>query len=111
MSNSRKTSNLIPITDGDGFETEADSGIIRLFVGSQGDALNWRTGQSRPLKEGEIRPFPLTHPNLIVTAEPAAIPLPGEPMRSRKNGLLSAGLERWRHADQTFFFSTGCFIG
>jgi hypothetical protein len=31
-------------------------GIIRLFVGSQGDALNWRTGQSRPLKEGEFVP-------------------------------------------------------
>ncbi len=55
MSNTSKTSNttnLIPITEGDGFETEADSGIIRLFVGSQGDALNWRTGQSRPLKDG-----------------------------------------------------------
>jgi hypothetical protein len=85
MSNSRKTPNPIPITEGDGFETEADSGIIRLFVGSQGDALNWRTGQSRPLKEGEVRPFPLTHPNLIVTAEPAAISMPGEPLRNRKS--------------------------
>ena len=56
MSNSRKTPNLIPITDGDGFETEADSGFIRLFVGSQDHALNWRTGQSRPLKEGKFVP-------------------------------------------------------
>ena len=57
MSNSSNTPKLIPITDGDGFETEADSGIVRLFVGSQGHALNGRTGKARPLKEGEVRPF------------------------------------------------------
>lgn len=62
MSNSSKTPNLIPITDGEGFETAADSGIIRLFVGSQDHALNWRTGKAQPLKGGEGRPFPLTHP-------------------------------------------------
>ena len=66
MSNSSKTTNLIPITDGDGFETEADSGFVRLIVGSQHHAFNWRTGKEVPLQDGEIRPFPLTHPNLIV---------------------------------------------
>jgi len=90
MSNSSKTPNLIPITHGDGFETEADSGIIRLFVGSQGHALNWRTGKARPLEDGEVRPFPLTHPNLIANAAEAGIPLPAAPTRTRENTKMPA---------------------
>jgi len=90
MSNSSKTPNLIPITDGDGFETEADSGIIRLYVGFQGHALNSRTGKARPLKEGEVRPFPLTHPNLIVNAAEAGIPLPAAPVRNQENTKIAS---------------------
>ena len=66
MSNSSNTPNLIPITDGVGFVTEADSGIIRFVVGTSRHAVNWCTGKVQPLKNGELLSFPLTHPNRIL---------------------------------------------
>jgi hypothetical protein len=60
----RTPSNIVAITEGTPFQP--DPNVLKLIVGGSRQILDRRTGEARPLEKGEMRPFPLTHPGLIV---------------------------------------------